>query len=253
MMMARGMASGCRTSPGAGSTRRSDGTVRTLGRSRGADQCSQVHQRLVELPCRAAAFRLQRGRKTVELSGRCGPGAEAGSKHPPDHASHVGVHGGSRPLVGKGGDSAGSVRAHAGQSPKLTGIPRQAALMVGDDGASEGVEIVGAPIVTQALPAFPHRLGTSLRQGLHRGIALEEFPVVLLDAGHLGLLQHELGHENLVRVSCATPREVTPLAPEPRKQATFERERVGGMSGGHGQGTYVGGGQLEVGRVRGGP
>ena len=85
-----------------------------------------------------------------------------------------------------------------------------------------------APIVAEAFPRLPHGLGPGLGQGSDGGVARQERLVILLHAGNLRLLEHELRHQHPIRVPRATPRKVAPLAAKPGQQAALEGEGVSG-------------------------
>ncbi len=51
--------------------------------------------------------------------------------------------------------------------------------------------------------------------------------VVSLDPGHLGLLEHEFGHDHVVGIPGTPPREVARVPPKPSEQAAAELGRAG--------------------------
>ena len=50
--------------------------------------------------------------------------------------------------------------------------------------------------------------------------------VVCLDPGHLGLLEHELGHDHVVGIPGAPPGQVAAVPPKPPEQAAAELRRA---------------------------
>ncbi len=51
--------------------------------------------------------------------------------------------------------------------------------------------------------------------------------VVSLDPRHLGLLEHELGHDHVVGIPGASPGQIPAVAPKPTEQAAAKLGRAG--------------------------
>src|ERR1019366_902276 len=79
-------------------------------------------------------------------------------------------------------------------------------------------EVVRSLVVAEALPCVPHAFRSRDREVLHGREAQEEAWPVLGDPRHLGLLQHHLRYEDLVRIPGASPGEVPAMAAEPRDE-----------------------------------
>lgn len=104
--------------------------------------------------------------------------------------------------------------------------------MVLDYHLSEPVQVLGAPVVAEAVPGFPHAAGRSLGEVVHRWVPFEEARIEFGHPGRLGLLEHELGHQDPVGIAGGAPGELAPGVAKPFQEESFEGEGVGG--GAHG-------------------
>ena len=80
------------------------------------------------------------------------------------------------------------------------------------------VKADGAAVVPEPLPGADHVAGGRGGERLDGRPALEPGEVARDDPVDLGLLQHHLGDEDRVRVTCPAPREIASGAPEPLDQ-----------------------------------
>jgi hypothetical protein len=62
------------------------------------------------------------------------------------------------------------------------------------------------------------------------GEALEKLGIILANPRDLGLLQHELGNQDFIRIAGSSPGEIATLGPKPSQQTTLEAERIGGLA-----------------------
>ena len=85
-----------------------------------------------------------------------------------------------------------------------------------------GLEISRASVVTEALPCQKHLVFRCARQGGEIGKPPEPLAIIRDDGGDLGLLEHDLGDEDCVRILCATPGELPAVAREPAKKRALE-------------------------------
>lgn len=188
---------------------------------RGADDRAQLHDRLIEEPRRFAMTRDQRrsgGPNPSITAAGVAPGVEGAPNDPGD----VGVHRRCGAFVRKACHRARRVAADARQLDQLRRVGRDDPVPPVHDLTGEAVKIGGAAIVPQALPGFPHRGPGCRCQMANGGESLQKPGVVGLDSGHLGLLQHDLGHQHPVRVTSASPGQVPSVPPVPAAQQTPE-------------------------------
>ncbi len=99
------------------------------------------------------------------------------------------------------------------------------------------MEVGGATIIAESGPRFADTRGSSRGEVRERGKALQEAMPVSFDTDDLGLLQHDLRDEDLIRVARLAPGEIPAVLTEPLHQAAFEaqalRLRVGDGLGVH--------------------
>jgi hypothetical protein len=139
-------------------------------------------------------------------------------KDPLQHPCDVGIHRSGRALEGKGGDGTGGVPADAGQPPKLGRFGWNAATQLPNHGSGQTVQIGRSPVIPEPFPALPHGSGRCGRERFEGGISLQEAAIVPHHSGDLGLLQHELGHHDVVGIPRPPPGEVAAMPAEPRQQ-----------------------------------
>ncbi len=225
-----------------------DGALGALGAARRADSRSQVHQRLIELPSGTGSRREEScGEVPRRLVGdaaalprnRSAPAASP-SESTPENSPDIRVHGGHAPLVGEAGDRSGSVTAHAGKGGERFGSTRDSPVQVVHHDAGQTMEVLRTAVVPQAVPRLPHPPGPRTGERSDGGESVDESPVVPVDPRHLGLLQHELRHEDVIRVPRASPRQVSTVGSKPLEQTTLEGEGVFGETWGHWGGRYGG-------------
>ena len=98
--------------------------------------------------------------------------------------------------------------------------------MIRQHGASKSMQVCCAPIIAEAGPCVADAFRARGGQMLDGGEAVEEAVPVAFDPGDLGLLQHHFGHEHLVRIAGAAPRQVPAMLAEPRHETALEAEAV---------------------------
>jgi len=84
------------------------------------------------------------------------------------------------------------------------------------------VEISRTSIVTEALPREKHVVFRCARQGGEIRKPPEPLVIIRDYGGDLGLLEHNLGDEDCVRIACATPGEIPAVAMIPTRQCAPE-------------------------------
>ena len=80
------------------------------------------------------------------------------------------------------------------------------------------MQVQPAPVVAEPLPGANDLRGRSRGERLDRGPPLQPGEVPRDDSLDLGLLQHDLGNENRIRVSGLPPRQVAAVLREPGEQ-----------------------------------
>src|SRR4029453_8338726 len=78
-----------------------------------------------------------------------------------------------------------------------------------------GMKISGAVVIAEALPGVEDIVLRSARNGSEARIAAKPFIIIRDHGGDLGLLKHELGDENCVRITGFAPREIAAMAAKP--------------------------------------
>ncbi len=214
--------------------------------ARDADPGAQVHECLVELPRYGRSARqdtlgniphgADRHRSSAATDSTPAVQAERSGKD----TSHVGVHGRCALLIRERCHGTRSVSPYTRERLQHRGIVRDRAVVFAHDDLGETVQVRGTPVVAKPLPDFANLVRTCGSEVVDRWEALEKTPVVLSNPGDLGLLQHELGDHDAVRVARGAPRQVSADPAKPAEQATLEGERVLRQSLGHGQGRYDG-------------
>src|SRR5882724_3772503 len=205
------------------STRLADGLYRTFATLRCPSlthQRSQLHDRLVELPCSFSVLRDEHRGQPPEF--RVPHSAFHVPESAPQHPGDVGIDCWHRLLVGERGNGASRVWTNARELDQLFRYVRQLATVVPTDYARERVEIRSPGIVAEAIPSLSYCAGPRARQRFEIRETFQEPRIVLRHAGDLRLLQHELGDEHAVRIAGAAPRQIARGAGPPGEQAAGE-------------------------------
>lgn len=229
--------SGARPVPGA--ARRAHGTMPAPGASGGADQCAQIHQRLVELPGSTAAHGEEAGGEILQLAKPARAATEPRTENPGQDTRYVGVDRRDPLLERKRGHGTGGVCSNARQAPQPVGMRWDLPTVLANHGPREGVQVGGAPVVSQPIPTLANGAGPGPREIGNGGIPIQEPGVIVPDPSDLRLLQHELGYDDTVRIACGTPRKVAAAAAEPAEQSALERYGVGGNPRRHNRRRYA--------------
>src|SRR5262245_60462122 len=108
--------------------------------------------------------------------------------------------------VGEGQDGACRVSSDPRHAAKGRAVRRQPAGIARYRLARDAVETPGAPIIAEWAPHARHLATLGARQMLHGRIAREELAILGDDSIDLCLLEHDLGHEDAIRLSRPPPR-----------------------------------------------
>src|SRR6266487_2528188 len=191
--------------------------LRTPRRPRHAHQRSQLHHRLIESPSSLPILGYDlRGEVPDVPVPR--PPSPVPNKDSRDHPLHVRIHRRHRLLVSEAGHGSGSVSPDSRKVIEVFRVVRQLAVHRLADHARKRVEIRSPGIVSQSIPSLSHRLRARARESFYRREPLQESRIELRDSTHLCLLQHELRHDDAVRIAGAAPGEVARMLSIPPKQ-----------------------------------
>ena len=205
------------TAPGRAAPRgdRARGAVRAL---RQADQRPQLHQRLVPLARRAVVgHQLRRAPSQPSrrrAASRVAPQAEPAGQH----ARHVAVHQRRRAVEGDAGHRRGGVGPDSRQLAQPRRVVRHPTPVPVPQRARRRLEVAGPAVVAEPRPQREHVVLRRRGQGLDRREAVEEPSPALLHHRDPRLLQHELGHQDRVRVARAAPRQVAAVPAVPAEE-----------------------------------
>lgn len=192
----------------------------------------QVHQRLVELPDRIAPSRQQPVGKIPNVFLR-GSVRARWAKHAGKHAADVRVDGGCTASICKTRNGTRSVSPDTGKLLEYDRIVGNLAVVLGNDGSSELEQVRRAAIVAEAVPGLAHTARLRSSQRRDRRKSCQKTAVVIGHSTDLRLLQHELRHQNTVRISRRPPRQVSTFPAKPCKQSSLELIRIFGETGIH--------------------
>src|SRR5579862_111619 len=176
-----------------------------LGGPERTDPLTELHERLV------VVARLSPRRRSLE---------DVAAFESGEHPFHVAVEDRHPLAVGDGRDRGRGVGSDAGNFPPGLGRLRQDRHLAGGL-----VKVAGPGIVAQAFPELEHRVKRRLRQRLRGGKALHPALVVRHDGRDLGLLEHDLGDPDRVRILRAPPWQV-PRTPAVPRQELFHVHRA---------------------------
>jgi len=207
-------------------TRRADWAGLALRSARRAHDSSKIHHRLIELPYGRRPRRQECGCQLVEGAVGAGSQAQPGPKHSAEYPLGVRVDSGYPTFIRERRDGAGRVRPDARERVEQIGIVRNRPAMLAYDRASHVAEVGGAPIVTKALPCCAHRARCGRGKRLDGGIRPQEPAVIFRHSRDLGLLQHELGDGDVVRIPRLTPGKGSTSPAKPLQEPAFERQSV---------------------------
>jgi hypothetical protein len=135
-----------------------------------------------------------------------------------EHTNDVAVQNGFGLIEGNAADSAGGIAANARQGQQIIKVFREFAPVQGNDGLRGLLHITNASVVAQAFPELVNSLragfgqGSNIWQRLHPPLPKGE------DRFDLGLLEHDFGNPDGVRIMRATPGQITGMPAEPLKQ-----------------------------------
>jgi hypothetical protein len=151
---------------------------------------------------------------------------------PPEHPGYVGVHCGNRALERKAGNGSGRVSPYAGQTLQLLGTRGNQAAPVLHHFLGQPLQIRRPTVVPQSFPALPYPGRWRSGERLQCRVLRDKPPVKAGHSGHLGLLQHELGHHDVIWIPSPAPGQIPALSSEPTQQIAAESSVLSGEVGG---------------------
>ena len=104
--------------------------------------------------------------------------------------------------------------------------------------AGDGLQAPRPDVVAERIPGLGHFLFGRRRQRLERRVLLQPFVVFRQHAIDLRLLQHDLGHEDVVRVVGLAPWQVAPVAAIPGEQPLAEAPAIGAAAASEARGFF---------------
>lgn len=199
------------------------GARRAPRRAREARRGSQLHHGLVVIPRVRRVEKVRGERPDGSLPG--GPvGLDGEAGETAQDADDIAVDGGHRLREGYRRDGGGRVGADSGKPGELRGSFWESPRF--GDGLGRPLEVSGAGVVAEAAPEGLNGVAGCRGQGDDIGEAIDKRSVAGKDGRHRRLLEHELGDEDPVGIDGSSPREISPVSPEPLPQGLADRERV---------------------------
>src|SRR5262245_43066872 len=185
--------------------------ARTLRGARGAPRGAEVHECLIVVI--RAVFGKQRSGEIPHGFVTTEPAkTPATEEDASEHPTHVGVDERSCAAISKRADGAGGVRPDPRHAPQLYIVIGQSAAVAGQRLTRDALEAHRPDVVAERIPRPPDVDGTSPRQTLERRVPKEKLVILRYDPIDLGLLQHDLGHEDVIGIIGPSPRQITSMS-----------------------------------------
>lgn len=188
-------------------------------RTRSADECAQFHQSRVIFAGLAPRQKFG-GMKPELFSSSACIDRRLEIEESRQDARDVGLDDRDGLIEGERRDGVRGVATDAGQFANR--IQKTAAMFLRDDDRRRP-QISRARIIAEALPRMKDVIFGSRRESRDSGKPPEPFIIIRDHAGNLGLLKHDLGDENGVRIAGATPGKIPSVFSVPGKKRAAER------------------------------
>ena len=187
--------------------------------SRGADQCAELHERLVVRPSGLAGARQQRLRDCPQhLLPRARLARHVGREHALKHPRDVRVHQLGAALVRERAHRTRGVRADTRQRAQGRRVGRQRASSIASAiryDPRQCVQVARAGIVAESGPRFRDAAWPCTREVVQRWKGLEECRLLRHHARDLRLLEHQFRHEDAIGIARPAPRQVASMRAKP--------------------------------------
>ncbi len=156
------------------------------------------------------------------------------------YPDYVGVQNGSVLIEREGTDRAGRIPADTFERQQFIGFVGQLSPIPLHCFASNAVQPLRPDVVSQGVPGLLDIGHRGLGQLLKAGIPFQKFVVFGNDPIHLGLLQHHLGHEDMVRIRRLPPRQIAAMFPVPLQETLLKPSFIGHIQGNRSAGIAFG-------------
>ncbi len=143
-------------------------------------------------------------------------------KQPAEYSRNIRFHDRHRLIEGEGCNRMGGVLANSGKISHFADLPWKSTTMAIDDDFRGGVEISGASVVAEALPGVKHIVLRRLGQSSKTREPAQPLFIIWEDGRDLGLLKHQFGNENGVRITGSPPRKVAAVLAIPGQKTSPE-------------------------------
>lgn len=124
-----------------------------------------------------------------------------------------------RSIEREGCNRMGGVLANPRKILHFADLPWKSTAMAIDDDFRGGVEISGASVVAEALPGVEHIVLRRARQGRKTREPAQPLFIIGEHGSDLGLLKHQFGNEDGVRIAGPPPRKVAAVLGAPAKES----------------------------------
>ena len=144
----------------------------------------------------------------------------ANIKKPRQNASSIGLDDWNGSIEREADHRVRGVFPDPGESPHLLDSARKASVVSIHNDYCYAVEISRTGVIPETLPGAKDFVFGSARQSGEIGKSQEPLVIVGDHRRDLGLLEHEFGHKDSVRITGPAPREITAMATIPTQQVT---------------------------------
>lgn len=180
-------------------------------RGRSTHRGAELHDRLIPFPAETS------GHEPVGQSLRSGR-FERGGTQPGQDTPDVRVDDSIVELEGEGSNRSSRVRPDARQCEEIFERRGDKAVVKINHDPSRSMKVDGAPVVSQTRPLIDHITDGPAGTRCWGREAVQKSRPPFDHAGHLRLLQHELGHEDSPGVASLPPGKVASVGREPPEQ-----------------------------------
>jgi hypothetical protein len=84
------------------------------------------------------------------------------------------------------------------------------------------VEVAGSRVIAETFPALEDLPEVGRRQGMDVRKSLDKIAIISDNGIYPGLLEHDFGDPDTIRIPCPTPWKVAAVSLEPREEHTTE-------------------------------
>ncbi len=135
-----------------------------------------------------------------------------------EHSNDVAVQNGLGLIEGDAADGSGGIAANSRQGQHVFKVFREFASVTRKDGFRGFLHVTDTRVIAQSFPEFVNSLRAGSGEGFDIGQRSHPAMPKREDGFDLGLLEHDFGNPDSVRIMRATPGEIARIPDEPRKQ-----------------------------------